>query len=365
MEIFDIARVMGALFGTRDGRVMLRATQDLIGQKRLRVPDQGGTRKVVALAHTVDHLLRNMRAFHACGAQTKQHLIRVGCRLSNLKFVAFVIFVRDALRRRVAPIALKAQAVNMASWEMDRSCHEAGADIVSDKAKLLRLQTWCIVSSLLHSYVQKQDLRHLWLILSFSDLGNVFPKLVQNMYGLLHAQEFSFCALNVEHDPDTKDHNMLSPRCQCATMRSRPGMAPRRAVIELPRGRRLPNSVQGDRGILRISVPEWVAFSVYSPNEWQQPCSLPRFNRACRGHHHRLPFNGCPASDKLRVLFSVWSRQFYRLRRRQWWRHWQRQLCSSIDCHTIGLGTLQGVSVSTGQCEKQRVTPRYAGIGKH
>ena len=145
VEIFGIARVMGALFGTGDRSVMLRAAHD-----------QEGTHKVVALAHTVDHLLRNMRAFHACGAQTKQHLIRVGRRLSNLKFVAFDIFVRDALRRRVAPIALKAQIVNMASWEMDRSCHEAGADIVSDKAKLLRLQTWCIVSSLLHSHVKNK-----------------------------------------------------------------------------------------------------------------------------------------------------------------------------------------------------------------
>jgi hypothetical protein len=297
VEIFDIARVMGALFGTGDGRVMLRATQDLIGQKRLRVPDQGGTRKVVALAHTVDHLLRNMQAFHAAlharrgqgegakgrGAQTKQHLIQIGRRISNLNFVVFVIFVRDTFQRRVAPIALKAQAVNIASWEMDRLCHEAGADIVRDKAKLFRLQTWCIVSSLLHSYVQKQDLRHLWLILSISDLGNSFPKLVQNMYGLLHAQQFSLCALNMEHHLDSKDHNMLSPRCQCATMRSRPGPAPRRAVIELPRGRRLPNSVQGDRGILRVSVPEWVAFSVYSPNEWKPSgLLLPRYIRVCR-----------------------------------------------------------------------------------
>ena len=106
VEIFDIARVMGALFGTGDGSVMLRAAHD-----------QGGTHKVVALAQTVDHLLLNMRAFHARGAQTKQHLIRVGRRISNLNFVVFVIFVRDAFQRRVAPIALKAQAVNMASWE--------------------------------------------------------------------------------------------------------------------------------------------------------------------------------------------------------------------------------------------------------
>ena len=93
-------------------------------------------------------MLRNMRAFHAAtharrgqgegpnarGAQTKQHLVQVGRRISNLNFVVFVIFVRDAFRRPVAPTALKAQAVNMASWEMDRSCNEAGAGIVSDKA---------------------------------------------------------------------------------------------------------------------------------------------------------------------------------------------------------------------------------------
>ena len=55
VEIFDVARVLGSLFGVGDGRVVLRAAADFIGERRSRVPDQGGTRKIVALGNTVDH----------------------------------------------------------------------------------------------------------------------------------------------------------------------------------------------------------------------------------------------------------------------------------------------------------------------
>ena len=56
---------MGSLFGVGDGRVILRSAAEAIGERRYRVPDQGGTRKVVALANTVEHLIKMHRTLHA------------------------------------------------------------------------------------------------------------------------------------------------------------------------------------------------------------------------------------------------------------------------------------------------------------
>ena len=45
IQVFDVARVLGQLFGVGDGRVIFRASAAAIGAKHLRVPDQSGTRK--------------------------------------------------------------------------------------------------------------------------------------------------------------------------------------------------------------------------------------------------------------------------------------------------------------------------------
>ena len=42
VAIFDVARSLGALFGSGDGRVILRAMVGLIGERHYRLPDQGG-----------------------------------------------------------------------------------------------------------------------------------------------------------------------------------------------------------------------------------------------------------------------------------------------------------------------------------
>ena len=64
-EIFEVQKAIGALFGVGDGRVILRGAADQIGERRSRVPDQGGSRKVIALANTVEHLLKNQKTYHA------------------------------------------------------------------------------------------------------------------------------------------------------------------------------------------------------------------------------------------------------------------------------------------------------------
>ena len=90
---------MGSLFGVGDGRVILRSTAVEIGEPRYRVPDQGGTRKIVALGNTVEHLLKMHRTLHAAmharigqsragrSTQTVTQLLDVGRRISALDFV--------------------------------------------------------------------------------------------------------------------------------------------------------------------------------------------------------------------------------------------------------------------------------------
>ena len=69
LGVCDVARALGQLFGTGDGRVIYRAAAATVGAKHLRVPDQGGTRKVVALTRTVEALLRSLKTYQVCGAR--------------------------------------------------------------------------------------------------------------------------------------------------------------------------------------------------------------------------------------------------------------------------------------------------------
>ena len=64
-ELLDIAKVLGALLGTGDGRALYRGVQVQMGGARTRaVPDQGGNRKMVALAASIRYAAENLHAVH-------------------------------------------------------------------------------------------------------------------------------------------------------------------------------------------------------------------------------------------------------------------------------------------------------------
>ena len=65
LEVFDLCRIMCAFFGTGDGRAVLRGSADIVGVKSYTVPDQGGTRKIVALSHSFRNLLHIVDAYAA------------------------------------------------------------------------------------------------------------------------------------------------------------------------------------------------------------------------------------------------------------------------------------------------------------
>ena len=303
IEIFDVARALSALFGVGDGRVLLRATADAIGERQRTVPDQGGTRKVVALIHTIDHLCRSYRSFHGAlvarrgqmeggrGAQTKTHLVAVGRRLSDAGFVAFILAAGDVLRLQVQPLALQAQSCRGASWDMHRACCKAPEQLKATRGHLGTVKKWILVGALLHQYVGARDLVRFCWVLTSSRAGRAVPNLTSSLHDLVFRLEYHNCSLTRPAQTNTAT-NVLSPRCQCASMRSRAD--PRRVEICLPRGRRVNRMVDWDGPVIKVMVPRWVGASAYPRHAWRAQCDAPRFVEVAREKYTPAALRGAP-----------------------------------------------------------------------
>ena len=259
----------------------------------MRVPDQGGTRKIVALAHTVDHLLRSLKTFQAAlharrgqgegtgrrGTQTKAHLISVGRRLTALNFVTFLVAVRDLLQTQVTPLALKAQAVEVTPWEMDRLCQSTVDHLRQAAADLQTMGRWCFISSLMQQYLGGNSLKHMWSAVA-PLFKKAFPCLSVNLFPLMHLTVLQGCQLSVVQHGSEYGYRTLSPKCQCPSMRSAPGR--RLAKIRIRRMSRTPGG-KHYYFCREYMVPEWVAYSAYGPGEWAHPPLGPRFVRVRQG----------------------------------------------------------------------------------
>ena len=156
-EVLELGKALGALFGVGEGRITLRSSARLLGERAQAVPEQGGTRKIVALMRTVQYILRNFAtlaaAFHAriaqsqgpdrSSSQTTGALIASGRRLTSVDLVMFANVVEDSFRDTVVALALRAQdeetgAVQM--WERTEEVLEIMAQRLID---LRSLRRWC------------------------------------------------------------------------------------------------------------------------------------------------------------------------------------------------------------------------------
>ena len=108
-EVLSVARTLGALFGTGEGRALYRNSQEALGLARRVVPDQGGTRKLVAITASIEYVADNLAAVHgamharlggargAAGSQSQGSLVSFGRRVSALNFVTFALAVCDVM----------------------------------------------------------------------------------------------------------------------------------------------------------------------------------------------------------------------------------------------------------------------------
>ena len=130
--------------------------------------------------------------------------------------------------------------------------------------------------------VSERDARRLWKALRVSSLGKAFPRAVSSILPIILHSQYRGVALfadPIEAYPATDmvgaDHVVLAPRCQCASMISRPKDGIRReyvsnatgsgpllkvgGVVPVAFSKRSFKSLPGHS----VLVPEWVAHSVY------------------------------------------------------------------------------------------------------
>lgn len=220
----------------------------------------------------------------------------MGRRISALNFIVFAVALGDHLQKRIVPLAFKAQQENVGSWEMDKECHRVLGDIRYDQQLLRELRRWCFITCVLQAYLYRSDLQKLWEALTLSRFGHSFRRLSGNMLKFLMQQTFGGAQLGVELQGVSAggSTNTLSPRCQCASMKTRPraeachaylrdlrGQLGRMATVKIVCWKR---GQQGRTHPRDVKVPEWVAYSVYSKAQLLAPqiVAVPRFARVLR-----------------------------------------------------------------------------------
>ena len=120
-EIFDLAVALFHLFGYGDGQILLRGVGTLFGEGSHVIRKPGGTRKIGHLAGVPGNLLVNYKHYivglhcriawrkSGHGKQSLQFLHGIGRRLSDLKFVAFLLCFKSIFNDVVRPYALRSQ----------------------------------------------------------------------------------------------------------------------------------------------------------------------------------------------------------------------------------------------------------------
>ena len=157
---------------------------------------------------------------------------------------------------------------------MRRACCKLQEKLTTTLGHLGTMKQWTFVGALLHQFVSGKDLMHFFRALTSSRAGRCLPNLSASLHDLVFRLIFSNCllakpALNNPHI------NVLSPRGQCASIRSRVG--PRLVDAWLPKGRRENLMVEWDGPVIRVKVPRWVGNSIYPRAAWRGKCIAPRF----------------------------------------------------------------------------------------
>ena len=121
VEVIDIHKAMGALFGVGRGRVLLRAVAFELADA-ISVPSRAPvTREGVHAERNAAELVKNYRVYHTAmkakmelaregsGARSLTSLVDIGRRLSAVDFVVFLTIFRDGNTSCVRPLNTLAQ----------------------------------------------------------------------------------------------------------------------------------------------------------------------------------------------------------------------------------------------------------------
>ena len=153
-----------------------------------RVPDQGVTRKSMALAHSAANLLTNLRGYcagrHARlaqsqgnqrkGSQPVGNLIQAGRRLTSINFVTFTLAVQDILKQEITLICLMSEMSSAEAIEVWRAVQDTLVSLSKATQRLEELRRWLFVTVLVGQYMSSADVVILWHSLRYTKVGKNF-----------------------------------------------------------------------------------------------------------------------------------------------------------------------------------------------
>ena len=105
------------------------------------VPDQGGTRKLVAITASIEYVADNLAAVHGAmharlggarggaGSQSQGSLVSFGRRVSAMNFVTFAMAMCDIMHGHILPLAFVAQASDVGALEVWRRSSAASGGL--------------------------------------------------------------------------------------------------------------------------------------------------------------------------------------------------------------------------------------------
>ena len=319
VEIFDVARVMGSLFGVGSGRVILRGVAAELGACVRRVATLCGTRKVVYLSRVTHNLLYNFPCYHGglwvrqsrassrktaaepnktkSGAQSLGTLIEIGRRLLSLDFVAFLLLFHDLQRFRVRPFALASEKTNCGAVTTHTKLHSIIAALRQDKLDAAELGKFVLISALVSTKVSVEDLQHFWMAYRSKRWARAFPTFCRHAMTLMWTQTFRGCRLIYRKTPAALDPAITRcchPACRCSFERAYGD-------------RRLPRGEWTDFAGRRVLAPFWVTRSVRGDDP-TNPVSRFLFSQKDVTHSF---LQGCVARFKkqpneIRCLVPLW-----------------------------------------------------------
>lgn len=212
-------------------------------------------------------LLRNFRAYiagiHARlelvherrTSQTLKSLVDISSRLTAVDMVAFILLFDDLRRVLLHRHGQLQQKSGLEIWALERGTENVMHSLSSNSVSTLRW--WCFFTVLAKAYLNRSDLKNLWVALLISKLGRSWPRFIGNAYHLLlGTPTFQDCQLQLPVDRSAGQKH-VAPRCQCGS---------RAAKNEEPR---MPISVKLFGRKRKLKVPLWVGRSQIPKETWK------------------------------------------------------------------------------------------------
>jgi hypothetical protein len=173
-ELFDVARLMDAMFGFGSGKQLLRTAADMTDTIIYKGALPGVTRKGVSLVKEPGNLLENLAAYSVGlrgkvalkredgpGSHKISILTQAGRRLTSVDLVGFAALFRDLVEKTMVPWWLDAQRNSLEPWVLNRKRNAVERKLVEFRGLAATLRRVLRMLVLLRSHVPLEDLRRL------------------------------------------------------------------------------------------------------------------------------------------------------------------------------------------------------------